>query len=77
MKRVIAISLMLPTLALSACASLYGKDSNPERNKLTPTLIKSDLDQTYIDRVERQAIQRGVQVMWVNPPRAPKPKKDG
>jgi hypothetical protein len=77
MKRIMMIAFMLPMFSLSACASLYGKDSNPERNKFAPTPLKSDLDQAYINRVERQAKQRGVQVLWVSPPRAPKPKKDG
>jgi hypothetical protein len=75
MKRVIAIVLMM---VLSACAGMYGKDSKPERNKLTQTPAnKSDLDEAYMGRVEHQAIQRGIKVMWVNPPKAAKPKKAG
>ena len=75
MKRAIVCCLML---SLSACASMYGKDSNPERNKVSQKLqSNSEYDQSYIDSVERQAIQRGVMVKWISPPRAPKAKKDG
>lgn len=73
MKRVIAICIMF---SLSACASMYGKDSNPERNKLTQNNKVSEYDQVYMARVEHQALQRGVIVKWISPPRAPKAKKD-
>ena len=73
MKRVIVCCLML---SLSACASMYGKDSNPERNKLTQNNKVSEYDQVYMARVEHQALQRGVIVKWISPPRAPKAKKD-
>ena len=74
MKRVIVCCLML---SLSACASMYGKDSNPERNKLSQNNKVSEYDQVYMARVERQALQHGVIVKWVSPPRARKVKKDG
>ena len=75
MKRVIVCCLML---SLSACASMYGKDSNPERNKVSQKQQSdSEYDQVYMASVERQALQRGVIVKWISPPRAPKAKKDG
>lgn len=75
MKRVIVCCLML---SLSACASMYGKDSNPERNKVSQKQRSySEYDQTYVASVERQALQRGVMVKWISPPRARKVKKDG
>jgi len=64
-------------LSLSACASMYGKDSNSERNKVSQKQqTNSEYDQAYMARVERQALQRGVIVKWVSPPRARKAKKD-
>ena len=75
MKRVIVCCLML---SLSACASMYGKDSNPERNKVSQKQQSySEFDQTYLASVDRQALQRGVMVKWISPPRARKVKKDG
>jgi hypothetical protein len=70
MKRILILGVLL---SLSACASMYGKDSNAERNKLSQQQNNSSgLDEKYMARVERQALQRGVLVRWVNPPRAPK-----
>ncbi len=74
MKRVIVCCLIL---SLSACASMYGKDSNPERNKVSQNNKVSEYDQVYMASVERQALQRGVIVKWISPPRARKVKKDG
>ena len=75
MKRVILCCLIL---SLSACASMYGKDSNPERNKVAQKpQANSEYDQVYMAEVERQALQRGVIIKWVSPPRARKAKKDG
>ncbi len=74
MKRVIAICLMC---SLSACASMKGKEST-EPNKVSQKQQSSyGYDQVYMARVERQALQRGVIVKWISPPRAPKAKKDG
>jgi hypothetical protein len=75
MKRIIAIALMC---SLSACASMYGKDADSGRNKIAQSQASpSGYDDNYMARVERQAQQRGVVVKWVNPPQAPKSKKDG
>ena len=75
MKRVILCCLIL---SLSACASMYGKDSHPERNKVVQkSQTNSEYDQVYMAKVERQALQRGVVITWVSPPRARKAKKDG
>lgn len=75
MKRVIVICLML---SLSACASMYGKDSNSEANKVSlKQQNTSGNDEAYISEVERQARRNGVIVKWISPPRAQKPKKDG
>ena len=74
MKRVIAICLMC---SLSACASMKGKDST-EPNKVSQKhQSSSDYDQIYMAKVEHQALQRGVIIKWISPPRAPKAKKDG
>jgi hypothetical protein len=70
MKRILIVGVLL---SLSACASMYGKDSNAERNKLSQQQNDSSgLDEKYIASVEQQALERGVLVKWVNPPRAPK-----
>lgn len=75
MKRVFIICLMC---SLSACASMYGKDSNPDRNKVARAPEnRSGLDEQYMAKVENVARSRGVLVRWVNPPKATKPKKDG
>jgi len=59
---------------LSSCASTDSKDSS----KMSQTKLNSSgYDEKYMSRVERQASQHGVIVKWVNPPLAPKPKKDG
>ncbi len=71
MKRVMAMCLMF---VLSSCASTDSKDSA----KMAQTKQNSSgYDEQYMERVERQASQRGVVVKWVNPPKAPKAKKDG
>lgn len=71
MKRVMAICLMC---VLSSCASTDSKDSA----KMAQTKQNSSgYDEQYMARVERQASQSGVVVKWINPPKAPKAKKDG
>lgn len=73
MKRVIAICLMC---ALSSCASTDSK--NFKSSYVSQRQINSSgYDEAYMARVEKQASQRGVIVKWVNPPKAPKAKKDG
>jgi hypothetical protein len=73
MKRVFcAISFLA---LLSACASTENRgfakhDSQSQTNT-------SGYDEKYMARVEREALQRGVTIKWVSPPRAPKSKKDG
>ena len=75
MKRVIAVCLLL---ALSACASTGEKDMKVASTKMSQSQVNSSgYDEAFMARVERQAIQRGVMVKWVNPPKAPKAKKDG
>lgn len=71
MKRVIAICLIC---ALSSCASTESKDS---ATMAQTKKSSSGYDEQYMARVERQASQRGVVVKWINPPKAPKAKKDG
>ena len=73
MKRVIAICLMC---ALSACASSGGSNLT-SKHVSQRQLNASGYDEAYMARVEYQAAQRGVVVRWVNPPKAPKAKKDG
>lgn len=71
MKRVIAICLIS---VLSACATTDNKDSV----KMSQTKQNnSGYDEDYMAKVERQALQRGVIVKWISPPRAQKVKKDG
>jgi len=71
MKRVIVICLMC---VLGSCASTDSKNS---ANLVQTKHSRSGYDEQYMARVERQANQRGVVVKWVNPPKAPKAKKDG
>ena len=71
MKRVLAICLIC---SLGACATTDSKDTS----KMTQAKPNSSgYDDLYISRVERQALQRGVIVKWINPPFARKPKKTG
>lgn len=75
MKRVIAICLMC---SLSACASMNGKDSNPDSSTMTSKQENSSgYDEKYMARVDRAASQNGVTVRWINPPKVLKAKKDG
>lgn len=71
MKRVVAICLIS---LLSSCAST---DTKSPAKLATTGEGKSGLDEIYMRKVESQAIQRGVVVKWVHPPKAPKVKKDG
>ncbi|MGH8105206.1 MAG: hypothetical protein ACREO1_12470 [Arenimonas sp.] len=73
MKRVIAICLMC---ALSSCATT---DSANLRSKHVSQrqLNASGYDEAYMAKVEKIAGQHGVIVKWINPPKAPKAKKDG
>ncbi len=71
MKRVLALCLIF---FLASCATTGDKSaSNATQTKLN----SSGYDEKYISRVEHQASQHGVIVRWVNPPVAPKRKKDG
>lgn len=72
MKRVIAICLML---SLSSCAGMGSKDSNSKLSEGQQN--SSGFDEAYMARVEYQASRHGVNIKWINPPKAPKPKKDG
>ena len=75
MKRVLAVCLLL---ALSACASTDPKDMKVASTRMSQRQINSSgYDEAYMARVEQQARQRGVIVKWINPPKAPKAKKDG
>ena len=70
MKRVFVICLIC---VLSSCASTDSKDSA----KMAQTKQNSSgYDEEFMARVERQASQRGVVIKWINPPKAPKAKKD-
>lgn len=71
MKRVLVIYLMS---LICSCASTDSKDS---AKMAQAKQNNSGYDEQYMARVERQASQRGVVVKWINPPRAPKAKKDG
>ncbi|MBB1089558.1 hypothetical protein H4F99_13825 [Lysobacter sp. SG-8] len=59
--------LMLSTLGLAACASapVERTAQAPER---APTIM--DTDEAYVAYVERIARRRGLEVHWVNLPRA-------
>lgn len=78
MKRVIVICLIC---VLSACAStgssnLSDKGKN-SRHLSQRQLNESGYDEAYMARMERAAAQNGIILRWVNPPKAPKAKKDG
>lgn len=57
MKRVLILACSLVLLGLGGCASV------PQGERA------SNVDSTYIARVEAAARTQGVQVYWVNPPR--------
>lgn len=60
--------VLLPLfLALSSCASM---DARTARDASEAAVGPSD-DQAYVSRVEQIARQRGITVVWVNPPRKP------
>ena len=60
--------VLLPlSLALSSCASM---DAQSARTASDGAVSPSD-DQAYVSRVEQLARQRGITVVWVNPPSKP------
>ncbi len=56
---------------LAACASTPKSELAPE----TPSYY-SGYDQAYMAEVERRSARLGVQVRWINPPKAKKPRTD-
>ena len=62
------IGLLVLASALCGCASMKQGDST----KLATTAANSDnIDLAYVARVDRQAMERGIEVRWVHPPQAP------
>lgn len=61
-----ALLVVVPALALAACASSGGVASR----QAVPAAQASAFvpDSAYIARVESRAMARGVQVNWVHPP---------
>ena len=57
--------LSLATAGLAACAGMPEKSAQVER---APTIM--DADEAYVAYVERVARRRGIEVVWVNVPRA-------
>ncbi|MCF7221161.1 hypothetical protein [Marilutibacter chinensis] len=66
-----ALVLSLAAVGLAACASMPEKSAQAER---APTIM--DADEAYVAYVERVARRRGIEVVWVNVPRAKVPTED-
>lgn len=64
------IVLPLSVLALTACASM------DERSSVAPRHSGYVQDSEYVAAVEYVAKQRGVDVVWVNPPKLPADDED-
>jgi hypothetical protein len=59
--------LSLSAVGLAACASVQEKSTYVPVQK-APTIM--DVDEAYVAYVERVARRRGIEVVWVNLPRA-------
>ncbi len=57
-----AAVLSLSVVGLAGCASM------DDQAGVSPQPRNIELDQDYMTRVERVAMRRGIEVMWVNPP---------
>lgn len=67
--RVVVLSLSV--LGLAACA---GMPEKPTQTQRAPSIM--DADEAYVAYVERIARRRGIDVVWVNVPRARVPAQD-
>ncbi|AWV07837.1 hypothetical protein [Marilutibacter maris] len=67
--RVLALSLTV--VGLAACAGMPEKSTQAER---APSIM--DADEAYVAYVERVARRRGIEVVWVNVPRAKAAEQD-
>lgn len=60
--------LSLSALGLSACAGMHERSGSsyvpPQRS---PSVIEED--HAYVSKVEAMARRRGIDVVWINPPR--------
>ena len=63
LSRVLAVSLSVAGLA--ACASM-----DEQSARVSPQSPTIDRDATYVGRVEQIARRRGIEVVWVNPPKS-------
>ncbi|MEG3191950.1 hypothetical protein [Lysobacter sp. D1-1-M9] len=61
--------LALPILGLAACTSMDERSSYTPPAPVSDAWL-SDADRAYMDKVERVARRRGVDVTWVNLPRS-------
>ncbi|BDU15873.1 hypothetical protein [Lysobacter auxotrophicus] len=61
------MALLLSLVGLSACAGMESKSTYVPQQR-SPSL--NDADEEYIAYVERVARRRGLEVVWVNLPRA-------
>jgi len=64
--KALSVSLMatLAVLCLSGCASTH--DRRESARAAAPPVTS---EQAYISKVERLARRRGLEVIWINPPR--------
>lgn len=63
LSRVLAVSLSVAGLA--ACASM-----DEQSARVSPQSATLDRDAAYVGRVEQIARRRGIEVVWVNPPKS-------
>ena len=63
-------TIVLSACALTACASGTPlADAQPTGIRMPPAdPLRSTTDDDYIARVNRDALRRGLQVQWINPP---------
>ncbi len=69
-KTVVAVALVCGLAALSGCASM-GKDKD---SRSVTSSVSDEVDVAYMAEINRQAKERWMTVLWVNPP---KPKQHG
>ena len=67
LKTVMAVALACSVVAISGCAGMRSKDSSAMAPAGSDNSAGT-VDDAYIARVNHQARESGVTVVWVNPP---------
>lgn len=71
MSRLLLFLMLVCVVALSGC-STAGQAKTDAAPASKPTIVDNDV--AYMARVERYAMLRGIDLVWVHPPRAKQDK---